>query len=75
MDRQLLEKLIELSKTKKTGVYSYKNHYYAVRNGQLKFISDYFGNVLEFSYGFVISSGRISERSEIRKELFKLLTN
>ena len=65
--------LIEKSKTKKNGVYSYKNNFYMVKDRRLAGYCDYFGNVFECVYGFNVSKGKAKDRFNGRDMLKKYL--
>jgi hypothetical protein len=57
------------AKTKKDGIYSYRGYFYLVLNKQLSAYTDYFGNVIERSFGFNVDKGKVGNRFEGKKIL------
>ena len=74
MKIEIGNEIIEKSKTKKDGVYSYKGFKYAVKDNKFVLFADYFGNISQTAGNFNVSLGKV-ERYESIKELKRLLKN
>lgn len=66
--------LIEKSKSRKDGVYSYKDNLYVVRNNNLIAFADYFGECYQCAGAFNIKIGRVA-RHDRRQHLVRWLNS
>jgi len=73
MKQELLDKIIERSRTRKDGIYTLDCIKYSVRNGHLMFFID-FNEVFQFSQGFIVSLGKI-DCYKGRSKLKELMRN
>ena len=72
MKQELLEKIVERSKSRKDGIYVFDCVKYVVSNGQLMFLID-FNKVFQYAYGFLVDIGTV-ERFKGRAKLKELMT-
>lgn len=73
MELSILNEIMEKAKTRKDGVYSYRGHFYVVKNKQFIAYADPFGNCFSYLGGiFAIELGKV-DRYDRKKELMKWL--
>ena len=70
--RDDLDVMLKKAKTKKDGVYSYRGHYYAVKDNTVHFVSSY-TSVFERFGAFLCNIGKCEYVSDVPKRMKKLL--
>ena len=73
MKSEHLEKLVEKSKDKEDGTYAaFGRYYYVVKDNMLHLIGDRIhGELLQFSYGFLVTLGKV-ESYKVKVKLKEL---
>lgn len=61
MKEEIFDAIIEKSKTKKNGIYSYKGIKIKVKDGRAKILADQYGNVFQ-----VLGQGAISKIGKVK---------
>lgn len=75
MKTKLFNEIVEKAKLKPNGVFSHKKTLYGVKDKRPVLFCDYFGKVLQNSYGFLADIGDMSKlySYDRKKELARLL--